>query len=53
MYSVLKKSPKENHGILKEVRNTGLEMNEPLCLSVSKSFGEVLWVRRAVGFVTF
>lgn len=26
---------------LKELRNMGIQMNEPLCFSVSKSFGKV------------
>lgn len=39
-----KKSPKENHVILKELRNTGLDTNETLCFSVSKTFDEVFGI---------
>lgn len=50
MYSVLRKSclvfVKESHVSLEELRNMGIKKNEPLCFSVSKSFGEVSRDRR-------
>lgn len=36
-YSVLKKSPKENHVILKELSYTGLETNETLAFQYQRA----------------
>ena len=50
MYSVLRRSclvfAEESHVSLKELSNMEIETNEPLCFSVSESFGEVSWDRR-------